>query len=93
MGFRIVTDEWIQEKEREMEFYQEGFGRMTKEHDKALAWAREIRDTKDAEIDRLHAEIEALKNERGQLRTEAKRLRQAVRWYEEERHGKNKTAV
>ena len=75
MGFRIVTDEWIQEKEREMEFYREGFGRMTKEHDKALAWAREIRDTKDAEIERLHAEIEARKNERAETRKENKRRR------------------
>ena len=93
MGLRLITDEKLAEMERELTAYKTGMANLEREHDRALAWAREIRDTKDAEIDRLHAEIEALKNERGQLRTEAKRLRQAVRWYEEERHGKNKTAV
>ena len=93
MGLRLITDEKLAEMERELTAYKAGMANLEREHDRALAWAREIRDTKDAEIDRLHAEIEALKNERGQLRTEAKRLRQAVRWYEEERHGKNKTAV
>ena len=93
MGLRLITDEKLAEMERELTAYKTGMANLEREHDRALAWAREIRDTKDAEIDRLHTEIEALKNERGQLRTEAKRLRQAVRWYEEERHGKNKTAV
>ena len=93
MGLRLITDEKLAEMERELTAYKTGMANLEREHDRALAWAREVRDTKDAEIDRLHAEIEALKNERGQLRTEAKRLRQAVRWYEEERHGKNKTAV
>lgn len=93
MGLRLVTDEWVREQQRERDNALTALAKMEKEHDRALAWAREVRDTKDAEIDRLHAEIEALKNERGQMRTEAKRLRQAVRWYEEERHGKNKTAV
>ena len=93
MGLRLITDEKLAEMERELTAYKTGMANLEREHDRALAWAREIRDTKDAEIDRLHAEIEALKNERGQLRTEAKRLRQAVRYYEEERHGKNKTAV
>lgn len=93
MGLRLVTDEWVREQQRERENALTALAKMEKEHDRALTWAREVRDTKDAEIDRLHAEIEALKNERGQLRTEAKRLRQAVRYYEEERHGKNKTVV
>ncbi len=93
MGLRLVTDEWIRETERERDNALTALRKMETEHDRALAWAREIRDTKEAEIDRLHAEIEMLKNERSQLRAEGKRLRQAVRYYEEERHGRNKAAV
>lgn len=92
MGIRLITDDKLAEMERELNSYKAGMANLEREHDRALAWAREIRDTKDKEIERLHAEIEALKSERGQMRAEAKRLRQAVRYYEEERHGR-KTAV
>ena len=92
MGLRLITDDRLAEMERELNSYKVGMANLEREHDRALAWAREIRDTKDKEIERLHAEIEALKSERGQMRAEAKRLRQAVRYYEEERNGR-KTAV
>ena len=85
MGLRLITDEKLAEMERELTAYKTGMANLEREHDRALAWAREIRDTKDAEIERLHAEIEALKNERGQLRVENNRLRSCIKYYEKER--------
>ena len=82
MGLRLITDEKLAEMERELTAYKTGMANLEREHDRALAWAREIRDTKDAEIERLHAEIEALKNEREENRRENKRLRDAIRYYE-----------
>ena len=82
MGLRLVTDEWVKEVERERDNALTALSKMEKEHGKALDWAREIRDRKDAEILQLHAEIEALKNDRERLRRENDRLRQAVSYYE-----------
>ncbi len=94
MGLRLTTDERIHEMENEIESWKRGYDRMVKEHDKMLQSYRDMRDSKDAEIDRLHAEIEALKNERAENRKENKRLRDAVQYYERRKRDENrKTAV
>ena len=93
MGLRIVTDEWIKETLNERDSYKIGLEKMEKEHDRALAWAREIRAKADGEIEVLHLEIEALKKDRAQLRTENSRLRQAVKYYERGKNGKGKEVV
>lgn len=93
MGLRLVTDEWVREQQRERDNALTALSKMEKEHDRALAWAREVRDTKDAEIERLHAEIEALKNERAENRKENKRLRDAVQFYERRKRNEAKEAV
>ena len=94
MGFRIVTDDWIKEITNERDSYKIGLEKMEREHNRALAWAREIRDKADGEIELLHLEIEALKKDRAQLRTENNRLRSCVKYYEQERkNGKNKASV
>lgn len=94
MGLRLTTDERMHEMENEIESWKRGYDRMVKEHDKMLQSYRDMRDSKDAEIDRLHAEIEALKNERAENRKENKRLRDAVQYYERRKRDESrKTAV
>ena len=78
----FLTNAKAQEMESELNALRRGYQNMIAEHGKALDWAREIRDRKDAEILQLHAEIEALKNDRERLRRENDRLRQAVSYYE-----------
>ena len=78
----FLTNAKAQEMESELNALRRGYQNMITEHGKALDWAREIRDRKDAEILQLHAEIEALKNDRERLRRENDRLRQAVSYYE-----------
>ena len=90
MGLRLVTDEWLKETENMLESYKIGLSSMTVEHDKALAWAREIRDSKDAVIDGLYKEIEVLKEQHIEDLKKINYLRQAVAWYEARKEGLKK---
>lgn len=89
MALRIVSDEWVKEMERDLACANATLKNMTKAHDRAVQSYRELRDSKDQEIFNLHGEIEALKQDRERLRAENDRLRQAVKWHENNR----KTAV
>ena len=89
MALRIVSDEWVREMERELACANETLKNMTKAHANAVQSYRELRDSKDSEILNLHTEIEALKQDKEKLRTENARLRQMVKWHENNR----KTAV
>lgn len=94
MGLRLTTDERMHELENEIESWKRGYDGMVKEHDKMLQSYRDMRDSKDREIERLHQEIEALKNERAENRKENKRLRDAVQYYERRKRDESrKTAV
>ena len=88
-----MTDEWIREMERENECNLTALKSMTKAHDNAVKSYRELRDSKNEEIANLHAEIEALKQDKLKLQQEVNRLKQAVHYYEahrvEVRDGKN----
>ena len=93
MGLRLTTDERMHELENEIESWKRGYAGMVKEHDKMLQSYRDMRDSKDREIERLHQEIEALKNERAENRKENKRLRDAVQYYERRKRNEAKEAV
>ena len=92
MGFRFVTDEWVKDLEREAEANKKALASMVKAHDKCLQSYRELRDSKDEEIAKLHTEIEALKKQLADERAVSDRRRQAVLYYEalrpEVRNGK-----
>lgn len=63
MGLRLITDERLFELESEAESNKAACQNMVKAHEKLLTQYRELRDAKDAEIARLHAQIEDLKRE------------------------------
>lgn len=88
MGLRIVSDEWVKEMERANECNIAALEKMTREHDKAVQSYRELRDSKDREIERLHQEIEVLKVDNLKAAQLLKQLRKAVKWYEDNRQQK-----
>ena len=91
MALRLVSSEWVEEVERDKNCAEMALRNMTKAHDRAVQSYRELRDMKDAEIEKLHQEIEALKRDKAELSKKCGQLRQAVTYYEALRDGK--TAV
>lgn len=83
MGLMLTTDRHMQYLENEVESYRIGLESMSKAHNRVLQQYRELRDSKDEEIAKLHGEIEALKMQLYEKDKETKRLRDAVAWYEE----------
>lgn len=82
MGLRFVSDEWVQEMERENECNKRALASMVRAHDKCLQSYRELRDSKDQEILLLHQEIELLKKQLAEERARSEVRRQAVAYYE-----------
>lgn len=68
-----------------MESAQKCAANLCKAHENALKSYRELRDSKNEEIECLHREIEVLKEMRAEDARQIKRLRQAVKFYEKER--------
>lgn len=87
MGLMLTTTSHMEMLENEVESYKIGLANMSKAHDRLLKQYRELRDSKDAEILKLHREIEALKVQAFQDAREKKRLRQCVTYYEEKKNG------
>lgn len=88
MALRIVSSEWVEEVERDKNCAEMALKNMTKAHDRAVQSYRDLRDMKDAEIEKLHQEIEALKKDKAELSKKCGQLRQAVAYYEALRDGK-----
>lgn len=96
MGLRLVTDEWVKETQMEAEAAKKCAENMSKAHERAVQSYRELRDAKDAEIARLHQEIEVLKADLNEARKREGRHRQAIAYYEALRtevRNASKTAV
>ena len=96
MALRLLTGERYLELENEVESYRIGMENMAKAHERAVQSYRELRDAKDAEIARLHEEIEMLKADLAEARKREGRHRQAIAYYEALRtevRNANKTAV
>lgn len=95
MGLRICSDEWVRETLNELESYKKGYAKMIKEHDAVLKSYRDLRDSKDATIEELHAEIEMHKRDKLNLRKDNERLRKMIAYYEAERraNGSQRKAV
>lgn len=88
MGLRIVSSEWVNEIENERDSYKAGLEKMQQEHEALLRQYRELRDSKDAEISRLHKNIEILKVDNMRAVQLLKQLRKAIKWYEDNKNGK-----
>ena len=88
MGFRVVTSAWVNEIENERDSYKAGLEKMQHEHETLLRQYRELRDSKDEEISRLHKTIEILKVDNMRAVQLLKQLRKAIKWYEDNKHGK-----
>lgn len=89
MGFRFVTDEWVADMERDLNCYKMRSETLEAENRRMQKQYRELRDSKDEEIARLHAVIEDSKQQTAKALKEVdealkviKRLRQAVVYYE-----------
>lgn len=82
MGLMLTTTSHMEMLENEVESYKIGLANMSKAHDRVLRQYRELRDSKDAEIEKLHREIEVLKVQAMQDAREKKRLRQCIDYYE-----------
>ena len=82
MAFKFLTGERFNELENEVESYRKGMENMAKAHDRAMQSYRDLRDSKDEEIAKLHEEIEMLKRELRERDKKIDVLRQAVAYYE-----------
>ncbi len=82
MAFRLLTGERYIELENEVESYRTGMENMAKAHDRAVQSYRDLKDAKDAEIARLHEQIEDLKRQIREKEKAEDRHRQAIAYYE-----------
>ena len=82
MALRLLTGERYLELENEVESYRIGMENMAKAHDRAVQSYRDLKDAKDAEIARLHEQIEDLKRQIREKEKAEARHRQAIAYYE-----------
>lgn len=82
---KILSDARFHEMESELESAQKCAANMCKAHEKALRSYHELRNSKNAEIERLHEEIELLKSQHVEDMRQMKRLRQAIKFYEDKK--------
>ena len=84
---KLLSDARFFEMENELESAQKCAENMSKAHERALKSYRELRDSKNDEIEKLHIEIEALKEDLADRDKTIARLRQAVKYYERKKNG------